>query len=108
MAPVGQRIAAGVPQHVGVRLEGKLRLRPCPLHHAGKARRGEGVSTLRNEYMRGLGLLSALQPPQGQQFVPEDRMGARRALLGPADVERGCPEVHLLPSQVYQFGRPQP
>ena len=34
-------------------------------------------------------------------------MGARCALLDPADVERGGPEVHLVPPQVHQFGRPQ-
>jgi hypothetical protein len=32
-------------------------------------------------------------------------MRVRRALLDPADMQRGGPEVHLLPSQVYQFGR---
>ena len=34
-------------------------------------------------------------------------MGARGALLDPADVQRGGPEVHLIPPQVRQLGRPQ-
>ena len=34
-------------------------------------------------------------------------MGAWGALLDPADVQRGGPEVHLIPPQVHQFGGPQ-
>ena len=34
-------------------------------------------------------------------------MGGRRALLGPADVQDGVGEIDLIPTQVYQLGRPQ-
>ena len=34
-------------------------------------------------------------------------MGARVALLDPADVQVGGPEIHLVPPQVHQFGGPQ-
>src|SRR5262245_52827253 len=34
-------------------------------------------------------------------------MGARSALLDPADVERSGPELHLLPPEVRQFGSMQ-
>ena len=34
-------------------------------------------------------------------------MRARRAPLDPADVQRGRPEVHLIPSQVYKLRSPQ-
>ena len=34
-------------------------------------------------------------------------MGTWGALLHSTDVQRGCPEVHLLPAQVHQFGGPQ-
>ena len=34
---VRQRVAAGVPEHVRVRLEPELGLEPCPLDHAGEA-----------------------------------------------------------------------
>ena len=34
-------------------------------------------------------------------------MGARGTLLDPADVQRPSPEVHLIPPQVHQLGRPQ-
>jgi hypothetical protein len=33
--------------------------------------------------------LLALQPPQRPQFVAQDRMRGRRALLDPADVQDG-------------------
>ena len=104
---VGQRVAAGVPEHVRVRLEGQLGLRACPLDHAGEASGAERRSALRREHEGRLGLLLALEPPQRPQFVPEDRMGAGRALLDPADVQRGRPEVHLIPAQVHQLGGPQ-
>ena len=34
-------------------------------------------------------------------------MSAWGALLKPTDVQRGRPEVHLIPAQVYQLGNPQ-
>jgi hypothetical protein len=34
-------------------------------------------------------------------------MGAWAALLNPTDVQRGRPDVDLIPSQVHQFGNPQ-
>ena len=34
-------------------------------------------------------------------------MGAWGALLDPADVQRGRPEIHLIPPQVHQLGGPQ-
>jgi hypothetical protein len=34
-------------------------------------------------------------------------MGAWRALLDPADVQGGRPEVHLIPAQLHQFGNPE-
>ncbi len=42
---VRQRVAAGVPEHVRVRLKGKLRLSPCPLDHAGEPGGAEGSPT---------------------------------------------------------------
>src|SRR5262245_53584278 len=61
--PVGQCVTAGVPKHVRVGLEGKFRLDPCPLHHAGEPGGAEGGSALRRKYEGRLGLLLALEPP---------------------------------------------
>jgi hypothetical protein len=38
-----------------------------------------------------------MQPPEGAQFVAEDRMRAGRALLDPAGVQGGRSEVNLSP-----------
>ena len=65
VASVGEGVAAGVPQHVRMGFEPQLRFGPCALDHAGKPRRGERRSPLRGEHERRLGLLFALEPPQG-------------------------------------------
>src|SRR5262245_4786376 len=57
---IGQRVAAGMPEHVRVRLERKLRFDPCPLDHAGKPGGAEGSAALRGEHEGRLGLLLAL------------------------------------------------
>ena len=62
---VGQRVAAGVPEHVGVGLEAKLGLSARPLDHAGEASGAEGRSSLQVNTNGRLGLLLALEPPQG-------------------------------------------
>jgi hypothetical protein len=54
-----------------------------------------------------LGSCFALEPPQRSQLIAYDRMGAWRALLGPADMQGGRPEVHLIPAQVNQLGNPE-
>ena len=46
VAPVSQRVAAGVPEHVGVWLEAELRLDPGSLNHPRKSGAGERRSTL--------------------------------------------------------------
>ena len=65
VALVGQRVAAGVSEHVRMRLETQLGLRACTLDHAGEAGRGKWGATFRGEHEGGLGLLLALKPPQG-------------------------------------------
>jgi hypothetical protein len=50
---------------------------------------------LRREHECRLGLLLALQRPQGPQFIAKDRVRAGSALLGPADVQGGGVEVYL-------------
>ena len=43
---VGERITAGVPEHMWVRFEPQLGLVPCPLDHASKARGAKRRSPL--------------------------------------------------------------
>jgi hypothetical protein len=54
-----------------------------------------------------LGSLLPFATAVGPQFVPDDRMAARGALLDPADVQRGRSEVHLIPPQVNQLRHSQ-
>ena len=65
MASVGQRIAAGMPQHVGMRLEPKSGFGARALDHAGETSRREWSAPLRGEHERRFGLLLAPEPPQG-------------------------------------------
>ena len=68
VALVGQRVGAGVSQHVRGRIECKPRVGACPLHQSGKPSSGKGRSSLRREDEWRLGLLLALQPPQSPQL----------------------------------------
>src|ERR1035437_6047006 len=87
VALVGQGITTSVPKHVWVRLEGQLGLPARPFDHAGEASRTERCPAFRGEHEGRLGFLLALKPPQRPKLVPEDRMGAGRALLDPAYVQ---------------------
>jgi hypothetical protein len=103
MPLVGQREAAGVPQHVRVDLEAKPGHLTSPLDHPGKSRRGEGRSALRGEHERRFGVLLTLQLPQRPHFIADNRMRGRGALLDPADVQDSAGEIDLVPTQVDQF-----
>ena len=107
VASVGERVATGVPEHVRVCLDRQLGSDARSFNHAGEAGRREWSAALRGEHEGRLRLLFALEPAEGPQLVPEDRMCAGSALLDPADVQGGGPEVHLLPPQVGQFGNPK-
>ena len=50
VAFVRQSVTAGVPQHVGMRLEAESGLRPRTFHHAGKAGRRERRAALGREH----------------------------------------------------------
>jgi hypothetical protein len=49
---IGQRIAASVPQHVGVALEAELGRFPSPNNHLGEASGGKRRPTLGREHKR--------------------------------------------------------
>jgi hypothetical protein len=54
VAGIGQRIATGMPQHVGMNPELEARLDTGPLYHLGETRRAERSATFRQEYELGL------------------------------------------------------
>jgi hypothetical protein len=97
---IRQLIAAGVAQHVRMRLEAQLGLDASALDHAGEPGRTERRAALGREHEGRLGLLLAPEPPQSAQFVAKDRMGAGSALFDPADVQGSRPELDLVPAQV--------
>jgi hypothetical protein len=48
-----------------------------------------------------------LEPAERPQLVTLQRMDRRRATLHPPDMQPGLVEVHLAPTEVADFGRPQ-
>lgn len=62
---IDECIAAGMAQHVRMRLEPQFRLSPSPFDHPREAGRGEGRPSLTDEHKGGLGLLLALEAAQG-------------------------------------------
>jgi hypothetical protein len=105
VALVSQCIAASVPEHVRMRLEPQLGLGACTLNHAREASGAEGCAPFRREHKRRSWYLVALKASQRAQYVAEDRMGARRAMLDPADVQDSRPEVPPDPSEGPQVQR---
>jgi hypothetical protein len=100
VALIRERIATGVPKHVGMGLERQLGDLARSFDHACEASRREWRPALRREYEWRLGVLFAVQPSQGTKFIAKDRVGAGRTLLDPAGVHRARPEVHLIPPKV--------
>jgi len=76
-------------EHVRVRLEAELRPDTSALNHPGETCGREWRPPLRGEHEGRLGVLLALEPPQSSQLVPNDRVRAGSAMLGPTDVQGG-------------------
>ena len=104
VASIRQGIAAGVPEHVAVNLEGQAGALTDALYKPIYGVRGEGASALCGEHEGAIRELP-VKLSQSPQLVAADRMCGRRALLDPADVQDGVIEVDLTPLQVDQFGR---
>jgi hypothetical protein len=68
---VSQRVAAGVPQHVGVGFETEACLDTSPLDYAGKASGAKGRSSLRSEHEGRFGSCSL------HWGIPHDLLNAR-------------------------------
>jgi hypothetical protein len=92
VAIVGQGVAAGVAQHVRVRLHFKAGGNRRPLDHAGKASGRERGSPLADEDKRRR-LALPLEPAQGPEFAAAKRVGAGGAVLDPPHVQDGAVEV---------------
>jgi hypothetical protein len=58
-----------------------------------------GAPPLTGEYEWRLGILIPLQLAQGPHFVAGNGMRGRRTLLGPAYVQDGMGEIHLIPAR---------
>jgi hypothetical protein len=66
---IRQLVAAGMSQHVRMRLKGELGLDPSALNHARESSRAKGRTALGREYEWRLRLLLTLKSPQSAQFV---------------------------------------
>jgi hypothetical protein len=96
-----ERKAAGVPEHVRVRLEDQLGHLSSSLDHSREASSRKGRAALRGEHEGRFRLLLALEPSDrlcaGSALLdPADVQGA---LLDPADVQGARPEVDLILAQ---------
>src|SRR3954468_24780343 len=100
---VRKREAAGVPQHVRVRLEVQLCLCASALDHACKARRAERRAAFRREHEWRLWLLLALQTAECAEFITNDWVRARRAAFSAPHRQRRGGEVDLVPAQVHKL-----
>lgn len=107
VAVVGQRVAAGVAQHVRVDLERHPGFDAGPFHHPREPGGRKRPSPLAGEHERRCRRLLPLQAAQRPQLVAQDRVGSRGAALDPSGVQGGAGEVDLVPAQVDQLGDPE-
>ena len=107
MSLVGQREAAGVPEHMGMRLEAQLGLAASAFHKPGKSARRERRAPLAGEHERRFGVLFSLQLSERSHFVAQNRIGRRGALLDPANMQTCMIEVHLVPAQISELANAQ-
>src|SRR5580700_4261582 len=84
--PVGEGVAAGVAEHMRMRLQLKASAGGGSLDHPGKAGRGERGSPLADEDKRRR-LALALEPAEGPELVAAQGMGARGAVLDPPHMQ---------------------
>jgi len=89
VALVGQREAAGMPQHMRMSLEAQPGSDAGALDKPCEAGSAEGRTTLGCEDERRLRFLLTLQPARYPQLVAENWMHCRRAGFGPADGQGG-------------------
>jgi hypothetical protein len=99
-------VPTGVPQHVGVNLEGEAGALANALDQPINGIGGEWAAPLRLEHIAARGL--ALEFAKRAQLVAADRVRGWLAILGTADVQRGgASEFDLRPLQVADLDGPQ-
>ena len=104
-ALIGQRVAAGMPEHMWVDLEADLGFVAGAGEQLGEAGRGERSTPLRgkDEGRRRL----ALQLSQRPQFIAEERMRGFLAALGPAHMHRAGLKRDRRPLQIAELRHSQ-
>jgi hypothetical protein len=86
VALIGERVPAGMAEHVRVRLKLKAGGTRCPLDHPGEAGGRERRSPLADKDKRR-GLALPLEPAQGPELVAAQGVGARGAVLDPPHMQ---------------------
>lgn len=106
-AIVCQLIAAGMSQHMDVRLDAEIGRDGRPLDHAGKPGRRQRGAAFRHEHEWRL-LAFAVMFAQRPHFPTVQWVRGRRPVLDATDVQVCGVEVDLLPAQIADFGGAQP
>lgn len=108
---VGERVAAGVAQHVGVRLDGQLGQFPITPDRHPRVPAVERLPPLRDE--ERVARLSEARPLgepdlDGPQLVAPKRVRRRQSLLQSDHVQHPALEIGLVQLQRTGLGDPQP
>jgi hypothetical protein len=101
---VGQLVAARVAQHMAADLEREARRLSSPRNHALVTCHAQGRQPLGNKHIPAR-LPLALQPAQGAEFAPADRVNARLPAFGAAHVQLTGPEIDIVPAQGDKLAR---
>src|SRR5271154_985580 len=107
VALVRECVAAGMAEHVWMRLEIEVRARSGALDHPGKARGRERGSPLADED-EGRRQAVALEPARGAHLVADQRVRARGAVLDPPHMQHRGIELDLVPTEIAGLGQGQP
>ena len=107
---VGQGIAAGMPQHVGVRLDGQSgRLAVAPDQGPDGFPAQGGAQCREEKRIAGGAHAVALDQPRldGADFISAQGVGGGESALEPGDVQHPAFQIHLAKFQPAGFGHAQ-
>ena len=97
--------AAGVPEHVGVRLKAEAGCNAQPGDHLAPPRSRKGRGPLGHEQERRWRILFAFEAPKRPQFDAAQGVNGWRAVLGSAHMDLPMAEVDGVPAQRHKFDR---